>query len=211
MMDELDNLKSAWKNFDDVSTGHAYSIDQLKAMVKKRSGNELVKIKRKIILEWSVAIILSVVMVMVIRYCNKADTLYAVLFLALILSVSFVPYISIFKFKFNQIDDLRSYLTQFLNGYEMLVTQYMKLSTVLMPLAGGGGFLLGIHCTSTPDEWHSLFTIMNLVWFVLFLAFIAFTGHWVQKRYFNWIYGGNIKRLRNGLAELESEETLPES
>jgi hypothetical protein len=210
MMDELDNLKSAWKNFGNVSTGHAYSIDQLKAMVKKRSGNELVKIKRKIILEWSVAIILSVVMVMVIRYCNKADTLYAVILMALILGISVVPYVRIFRFKFHQIDDLRSYLTRFLNGYELLVTQYIKLSAVLMPLAGGGGLLLGVHCTSTPEEWHNLFTVINLGWFTVFLAVIGFIGHWAQKRYFNLIYGGNIKRLRLCLAELDPDEAQTE-
>lgn len=203
-MDELNNLKQAWEAFSDVSAQKQYSSDELKKIVRKRSNNELLKIKRKLFFESGLGIFLSLMLVVIVGLIKPADTFYALLFIFTILAVSFIPYIKVFKLGLVQKSNLKSHLSQFLSSFENLVEQYIRLSTVLMPIAGLGGFLLGLHATLTPEEWLAFFSIINIIIIVVALIAISFIGQLFLRRYFNWIYGKNIERLNDCLTELES-------
>jgi len=203
MTNELDNLKRAWQTISEAESKKDYSTDDLKRIVKKKSNNELVKIRRKIIFEWSMAIVLSVFLVLFIHFINPADTNYALLFIGVILAISFFPYLSILQLKFSNTTHLKDYLIDFIARFDKLVKQYIRMATILIPVAGLGGFLLGFHSAAGQDEWDGFFTILNLFLVVFFVGLVSLGGCWVQRRYFKWIYGKNIQRLRDCLTELE--------
>ena len=205
-MSEFEDIKDAWKTISEVESKKEYSTEDLKKIVKKRSNNELSKIRRKLILEWSVAIALSVLLVLFVRFINPADTKYALLFISVILIISFFPYINIIRLKFSNNTNLKDHLSEFISRFDKLIKQYIRMSAILVPIAGIGGFLLGLHSTAGQDEWNEFFTLWNLVGMTLFLLFISAVGCWVQRRYFKWIYGKNLQRLRDCLVDLEEVE-----
>lgn len=210
MINELDDLKSAWKTISDAESKKDYSVQELEKIVRKRSNNELAKIRRKILLEWGIGILLSVFLVLFIYYINPTDTKFALLFIGVILVVSFFPYISIFQLKFSSHADLLSYLHEFILRFDKLVKQYIRMSAILVPVAGVGGFLLGLHSTTNNNEWYSFFILSNLLLLAFFILLISFGGYWLQGRYFKWVYGKNIQRLRVCLEELEVVEEKEE-
>lgn len=208
MNSELDSLKNAWKTISDAQRKNEYSDGELMKMVKKRSNNELLKIRRKLLVEWTVAIALSVLLVVFIQIINPNDTKYALVFVGLILLVSFYPYYNLLKLRFTQQANVKCHLKEFLSRFDLLVSQYIKLSVILIPIAGIGGFLLGFHSASNADEWQSFFTLRNLLILIGFVGLISVGGYWVQRRYFKWMYGKNIERLKNCVSDLEEAETL---
>ena len=112
-MNELDNLKNAWKTISESESKKDYSVDELKKIVKKQSNNELLKIRRKFILEWAAAIVLSLFIVLFIYFTNKKDTVYALIFVGTILLISIYPYLNLVKISsatnVNLIDHLSEY------------------------------------------------------------------------------------------------------
>lgn len=208
MMNELDDLKNAWKTISEAGTKKEYSADDLKKIVKKKSNNELLKIKRKIIFEWTIAITLSLFLVLFIRFINPDDTKYALVFIGIILAISFYPYLKVLQFQNSNHPDLKKYLNEFLNRFDRLVKQYIQMATILIPVAGIGGFLLGYHSAASQADWLGFFKFINIVLLTLFVGLISFGGYWVQRRYFKWIYGKNIQRLRDCLIDLEEVEEI---
>ena len=73
----------------------------------------------------------------------------------------------------------------------------------LYPVAGLGGFLLGLHSKLPKEEWNSFFTTESIIWIIVAIVAISLLGCWMQKKYFNWLYGKNIDRLRDCLKNLE--------
>jgi len=205
-MDELNNLKKAWKEFSNVNAQKQYSSEELNKIVRKRSKNELLKIKRKLFFESGLGIFLSIILVIMVGLINPSDTFYAFLFILTILAVSFIPYIKVFRLGLTQKSNLKSHLSQFISSFENLIAQYIRLSTVLIPVAGLGGFLLGLHATLTTEEWFAFFTLINISIIVIVLIAISLLGQVLLRRYFKWIYGKNIQRLSGCLAELEITE-----
>ncbi len=203
MISEIDNLKDAWKTISDVGSQKEYSADELKKIVKKQSNNELAKIRRKIIFEWTVALILSVFLVIFISSTKPADTIYALIFIVVIFGLSFVPYLNVIKLKFTSDTNLKNYLKEFVSRFDNLVKKYMRMAVILYPIAGFGGFLLGLHSKLSKDEWNSFFTSESIIWIIIILISISLLGCWIQKKYFNWLYGKNIDRLRDCLKNLE--------
>lgn len=210
MMNDLDNLKNAWKTISDKGGSKSYSADEIRRMVKGRSKNELAKIRRKIISEWTLALLLSFGMVLFVRLINPSDTKFALLFILLILTFSSVPYYNVIRLKYSNHSDLKTYLTEFIARFEKLVQQYIRMSVFLMPLAGLGGFMLGFHSAATQTEWHGLLKLINLLLIAGFLVMISWGGYWLQRRYFTWVYGKNIQRLRDCLTDLEEVEVNEE-
>ncbi len=207
-MNELDDLRNAWKTISNQRSLKNYSADEIRRIVKGRSNNELSKIRRKIITEWSIALLLTMAMVLYVRFINPSDTTYALLFILVILAISFVPYYKIIRLKFSTHTDLKTYLTEFLKRFEKLVSQYIRMSVFLMPLAGLGGFILGFHSAASHIEWHELLKWMNLFYILGFLLLFSWGGYWLQRRYFSLIYGKNIHRLRECITDLEEAEEM---
>jgi hypothetical protein len=203
MMDELDNLKHAWKTMADSRTVSEYSLEEISKIVKGRSNNELLKIRRKIITEWSIALSLSLFLVLFIYFFNSNDTYLALMLVSLILSISFVPYIKVIRLKFSTHPDLKTYLSEFIHRFERLIKQYIQMAAILMPIAGIGGFLLGIRSTAVHANWDRFLKFQYLLLALIIVVLVSLVGYWLQKRYFTWVYGKNIQRLRDCLNDLE--------
>jgi len=208
MMNELDNFKNVWNTISEAKSHKDFSADDLKKIVKKSSNSELAKIRRKIIVEWGLTFVLSASLVFFIHQINPSDTVIALLFIFVILSLGFFPYISIIRLKFSNHYDLKNYLHEFILRFEKLVKQYSRMAAVLIPVVGLGGFLLGFHSAATIDEWNSFFKANNVILVSFIILFVSFVGYWVQTQYFNWIYGKNIQRLRDCLADLEDVDEM---
>lgn len=203
---ELDNLKNAWKTISEATPERKYTAEELKKIVKKQSNNELSKIRRKLIIEWTLALALSVYLVLFIHFINPADTKYVLVFVLVILAISFFPYINIIQLKLSNHPDLRTYLAEFISRFDKLVKQYMRMATILIPVAGLGGFLLGFHSGVGEAEWSSYLKLFNVILVAVFVLLISLGGFWIIRRYFKWIYGKNIQRLRACLEDLEAVE-----
>lgn len=202
MTEDFDSLKNAWNAIAGTDSEKGYSTDELRKIVRRKSNNELEKIRRKIIVEWSLALVLSVLLVFVINFINASDTKWALLFVGLILAVSFIPYIKVLRLKITNHPNLKTYLNAFILTMNELINRYIRMAAFIIPLAGLGGFLLGFHSTSTPDEWLALFTPLYLLVLFLFVFVISLGGFWFQKRYFKWMYGKNMERLQSCLTDL---------
>jgi len=87
-----------------------------------------------------------------------------------------------------------------------LIEQYIQLSTILIPLATLGAFLLGMHSSATQTEWTIFITWKTMGIVLIIVLGISIGGRWLQRRYFNWIYGKNLKRLQLCLDDLEEVE-----
>jgi hypothetical protein len=207
MMDELDSFKNAWKSMAEIRTKEEFSAEEIKKLVTGRSNNELSKIRRKIIVEWAMAIMLSLFLVLFVYFVNPKDAPYALLLVLIILSISFVPYIKVIRLKYSSHADLKTYLSLFLYRFEKLIKQYIQMAAILVPIAGVGGFLLGLHSVANIEGQAEILGVMDLLIAILVVMVVSISGFWLQKRYFTWIYGKNIQRLRNCLKDLEEAET----
>jgi UDP-N-acetylglucosamine transferase subunit ALG13 len=203
MTEDFDSLKNAWNVITKADSVKGYSADELRKIVKRKSNNEVEKIRRKIIVEWSLAIALSIILVFVIHFINAPDTKWALLFVGIILALSFIPYIRVIRLKLSNQPNLKTYLNIFIFTMSALIKKYIRMAAFIIPLAGLGGFLLGFHSASSPQEWLELFTPLNLFFLALFIAFISVGGFWLQKKYFKWMYGKNMERLQSCLSDLD--------
>lgn len=206
MMDELDNLKEAWKTLSDVQRGKQYSQSELMQLVKRKSNNELLKIRRKLLLEWSMVIILSVLLVLYIGWLNPSDALFAVIFLLVVLGVSLVPYLNLLKFKMVHYTDLRSHLTEFIARYDKMVSEYTRMSFITIPIGVLGGFAFGYHSHGARYGWSDLFETKKFIILIVLLIVISLGGCYLQKSYFKWFYGKNLDRIKQCLTELDEAE-----
>ena len=206
MMNELDNYKNAWKTIAETELKKEYSVDDLKKIVKKRSNSELSKIRRKLIFEWALSLVLSVFLVAYMNFVNPSETRFAIAFVIVVFVVSFAPYMRILKFQLSQNSDLRTYLKGFLDAFNTMINQYVKLSVFLIPIASIGAFILGAQIGFDMESWAELFAAVNFIWLILSLFFIGVASYWIPRKYFKLIYGKNIKRLENCLSDLEEAE-----
>ncbi len=207
MTNELDALKNLWQNMNAAGNKKQLSKTEIEQLVKGKSNNELQKIRHKLIVEWTAAIIISVIMVITIGIINPADILFAIAFLLIILGISFIPYTKIIRMQFTQNNNLKNHLTQVISGIELLITQYTKLSTILIPIAAIGGFLLGFHSASNLQQWSGFFEWLNIVLLFVLAIIIGYCGNRLQRYYFKWVYGKNIQRLRDCLSELSENDS----
>lgn len=208
MSNNMDNLKNAWKTITESGYRKEYSSGELMKIVRKKSNNELTKIRRKLIIEWALSIILSLFIVVFIKIVNNGDTIYALTFVGLILIASFFPYLNIMRIKSDSQSDLKSYLKEFIGGFERLIDQYLKIATILMPITVAGGTLLGVHSSLSADEWSHFFETEIIIILVFLVGFLSFGAYWFLKKYFGWNYGKNLKRLKDCLADLEKANEI---
>lgn len=205
-MDELDNLKDAWKTLSDAQRSKQYSQTELMQLVKRKSNNELLKIRRKLLLEWTMVLVLSVLLVLYIGWLNPSDALFAVIFLLIILIVSFVPYLNLIRFKMIHYTNLRSHLTEFIARYDKMVSDYTKISFVTIPVGVLGGFAFGYHSHGSRYGWSDLFEAKKFILLLVLLVLISIGGCYLQKSYFKWFYGRNLNRIKQCLSELDEVE-----
>lgn len=202
-MDELNSLKNAWSEIANSNDFKEYTSEELARIVRKRSKNELTKIKRKLFFESGFGLTLAIILVFVVKILNPSDTLYAILFLLSLIGVSFVPYYKVLKLNQTQNPSLKKQLSQTITNFDKLIKQYIRLSTILLPLASLGGFLLGTRTTISQEQWLSFFNATRLLIIAAALILLALLGQWLLKKYFHILYGQNISRLKNCLKELD--------
>jgi len=205
-MSEFEQIKNVWKMMSDSTTGKRYSNDELARMVKRQSKNELDLIRRKIIIEWTLALIIAISIVIVVDLNNPGDKKYAIAMVVFLLIVSFVPYFKVVRMRSYQYGNLKEYLTQYLNNFNRLIHQYVVMSIFLIPIAVGGGFLLGFHSTTSFYDWSQLLKPSVLIISIVLFVGISVLGNWMQRKYFRWIYGKNLDRLSACLNELNQVE-----
>ncbi len=206
MMDELDNLKEAWKTLSDAQRDKQYSQNELMQLVKRKSNNELLRIRRKLLLEWTMVMVLSVFLVLYIGWLNPSDALFAVIFLLVILGVGFVPYLNLIRFKMVHYTDLRSHLTELITRYDKMVSEYTRMSFVTIPIGVLGGFAFGFHSHGSRYGWSDLFEAKKFILLIALLVIISLGGCYLQKSYFRWLYGRNLNRIKQCIVELDEAE-----
>lgn len=204
MIDELDKLKGAWQVASESSD--TYSLEAIRKMVKKRSKNELSKIQRKLIIESITSILLSFCFIFYVHYIDSTKTFISGLYILLVMGVSLIPYFKILRFSYGQNRDLKSHLSLFISQFDRLVSQYIKMYVFLIPIAIFGAYMLGfvIGVDSGMSEYE--FRLMDVLIGLLIIVGITLMGYAVLRKYFNWIYGKNLERLRDCLSELEEVE-----
>lgn len=201
MIDELDKLKEAWIVASEGSGN--YSFDAIRKMVKKRSRNELLNIRRKFIVEWAVSVLLSICFVLYVHSIDPSKTLISVIYIALVLGISLIPYLKIMRFSFRQNEDLKTHLKLFINQFDQLVAQYIKMYVFLIPIAIFGAYMLGFVIGVNRGVETYQFQISDVIIGLTIMGLMSLFGYLILKRYFNWIYGKNIRRLKKCLSELE--------
>jgi cation transport ATPase len=202
----MDNFKDAWKTLSKSNFGNNYSVEELNKIVRQKSKSEISRIKRKIIIEWSLSLVLSILFVGFVHYSAPTKTIYALIFIALIFTVSLIPYINLIKKGDISQNDLKRYLEDFVFRFEKLVSQYIRMIVYLIPLVVCGAYFLGFYIGNTFNGTSFFINTKHAIISVAVIAAFIALGCFLLKRYFKWIYGKNIYRIKECLNELEDKK-----
>lgn len=203
---ELEKLKNTWHAVVDSDTSKSFSSDELKRIVNRRSNNEISKIRRKIIFECVISILFSVGLIVFVQIIDSSKTIWVSLYISLIVALSLFPYLKVVRFSVNGGSDLKQHLSSYIKAFDNLVYQSVKIYTFLIPIGMLSayllGFSIGVHLENKVYEFRTLDLIIGLT----VVGSVTFIGYLILKRYFKWIYGKNISRLKDCLADLNRGE-----
>lgn len=197
-MDELKNLKTTWDSFSKVSEKKQYTTYQLKQLLKHKSNNEFQKIKRKMLVEFVFSIILCCFLLVYILIVDPIKIWYSLAFFIAIITISSVPYFIVKKTNVNIDNSLKEYLAEFLKKFKRI---YVNTFTVLIPITIVGSFFIGYNISD--KDYLSNISFSKITIIVAVIIALSFVGFLLQKKYFNWVYGKNLDRLKECLADLQ--------
>ncbi len=204
-MDELDKLKNIWDSISNSVIDKNLSTNELRRIVERKSKSEILKVKRKFIAEWVLSIILSLLLVGYVYVFESSMTLYSIGLVFILFAVSLIPFIKIIEQKSISHIEIKEYLKLFIERYEQLVENIVRLHTFLIPFGILGGYMLGYATVVSNISGFEL-TVKDCGLCLIIIVPITVIAYLLSKRYSYWVYGKNIKRLKECLAELEKEE-----
>jgi hypothetical protein len=201
------DLKYIWNSDRGEATAHYDSLENVLRLARKRSDNILNKIRRNIILEWVVSVILVGLLGFVVYQWDSGTAfwIFAGSF-ALILWFSFRLY-------FRFISELRGVnqrsILDALHEYVRLVGKYIRRMKMLIYYTTPVGYLVGLSI-GTFAEHEGTFSLQDLLVMgfgaLVGLPFLALVIWFSTRKYIRWLYGKHYESLKKLRDDLESEE-----
>ncbi|WP_338759536.1 hypothetical protein WAF17_11875 [Bernardetia sp. ABR2-2B] len=194
---DIDNLKSTWQTLQ-TSPEPVLEKEQIRKLLKGKANDSISKIKRSILIESSLVVVLSVFFMLNKEWFYSP---FLIPYLSFVMIVSLIWY----AFKYLKIRkvDLQKNLKQTL--YQLISTLDLYLKVYLY-----GSLVLGIFAAVLPLLWKNVssedFTITRLL-LIGGVALVALPAYYfVIKWYIKNLYGNYVEELKEELKELEELE-----
>ena len=198
---DIDNLKSNWKALQ-TQPEPIFENEQIRKLLRGRATDTISKIKRSILIEGSLTILLSIFFM-----ANKSwfYSPFIIPYLGIVMVLSLVWY----AFKYSRIRkiDLQNNLKQTLKQLISTLDLYLKVYLY-------GSLVLGLSAAMLPLLWKNVwknviledldFTKMLVIGGVAFITIPAY--YFFIKWYIKNLYGNYVNKLKEELKELEDLE-----
>lgn len=191
---DIDNLKSTWQALQ-TQPEPVLENEQIRKLLRGKATDTISKIKRSILLEGSLTILLSIFLMW---NRNWFYSPFIIPYLAGVMVLSLIWY----SFKYSRIRkiDLHKNLKQTLQQLIHTLDLYLKVYLY-------GSFVLGLFAAMLPLLWKNVtFDDLTLTKSLIIggIALITFpTYYWLIKWYIKNLYGNYVNELKTELKELE--------
>jgi len=207
---DIKELKNIWdRQTKDSLSGQEYTSEEIESMLKKRSMNSVEKIRRNIILELVVGIVLiSLLIIMLFRRPSDPFIRITAGFFFLIVVLTSFYYLSKVR-QLNMIitgnKDIRETLDQLIMVMKRYISILMKSTLIITPLAVTLGYITGLKF-SLGEGYTGLHGNPRILIF-MFITLVAITLliYPLMKFYLQWLYGKHLNDLEKCREELEEE------
>ncbi len=200
-MDNIDNIKSAWQILNKANEQKKYSKAELQNIVKQKSNNEVLKIKRKMIIELYVSIGLFALLFIAILINKSHDIVFVATFLVALIIISFIPYFILRKINVKIDTNIKEYLNNFMFSFKRL---YINTYSILIPFAILGSLTIGFNINLTQLITNITIREILLILGIIIISYLL--GLITLQLYFKWLYGKHLQRIKDCITELQSEE-----
>jgi len=198
-MDEF-NLDNVWKDSENQAGEYYKSIEgEVEVMARKDSHSILSKLKKTILWEWVVSVLMLFVLLMVLY--NTPRFYLCVIFGAITFIAVWIPYQKMLKkIKITPTQNILRCIESYIEILEDFIKQIKSLIWVLIPI----GLLVGFS-TETKDiseiSWSFVLTMCSTMVVTLGLVY-----WFLVKVYIPRLYGQPKKEFEDLLESLKSEE-----
>jgi hypothetical protein len=202
-MEELDDLKSIWKQQPGFETKNETEIAK---MLKGRSNTLVSKLKRSVWFELVFTLVCVAGLAGYSLTLKPGAMMWTILsLLVLLISYSFyyVKKILLLKQYNPAADNLRANLNHLLDRLEVYMKFYKRSYSILYPVFFGLGLLFGAIETGLDRFIHKfenpMYTLAFILLSVVFMIGIYTITDWYLKK----LYGNHIEKLKSLLSELQ--------
>ncbi|MBK8087694.1 MAG: hypothetical protein IPK31_06980 [Chitinophagaceae bacterium] len=207
---ELDQLKEMWSDVGSKEQGP--SADELQALLQKKSKSPIAKMKRNLLIELLLIVIIYVFTV-TYYFLNYSGGMLSAAWMLMVIGVFYVFYYLRKRRLLNQMEcvscEIKSNLKMQLVTLEKYVRFYMISGTLLVPvvfvITGLIVLLYSPEAASVPAVKTTSFLLKSSA--VLFVAAIVFTIpiYFANKWYVRKLYGQHIERLKKIVDEMNED------
>ena len=202
-MEELDDLKSIWKQQPGYISKNETEIGM---MLKARSNTLIYKLKRNVWIE----LVFTVICIIVLAYYSYTLTHGALKWTLLSMLVFLIPYSSYYIKKLlllNQFDhgskNLKENLEHLVQKLDLFMKFYKLSYSILYPVFFVIGLLFGAMENGFDTFVHKfenpVYTVSFLILSIVFMIGVYTLTNWYLKK----LYGNHIEKLKSILAELQ--------
>jgi len=211
---ELDELKYYLKNTATQAPIQTKSAESLTALLKNNPKSPVNKIKRSLVIEIVISVVMLLVFVGIVLKSNiwSLQVYFAVLSL-LCVWFSLKLYTSYKRIQLlnNTVLPVKKNLEEVYYTMKSFVKRYFQLTMASLPIFFIFSFLLGFYegytGISVPfyeDLLSKYDSISQVIWFtVLYMTILSIGMYFFTKWYLKKLYGDYLKELESLLAELE--------
>lgn len=207
---ELDQLKEMWSDVGSKEQGP--SADELQALLQKKSKSPIAKMKRNLLIELLLIIVIYVFTV-AYYFLNYSGGMLSAAWMLMVIGVLYVFYYLRKRRLLNQMEcvscEIKSNLKMQLVTLEKYVRFYMISGTLLVPvvfvITGLIVLLYSPEAASVPSVKTTNFLVKSSV--ILFVAAIVFTIpiYFANKWYVRKLYGQHIEQLKKIVDEMNED------
>ncbi|MFK7905582.1 MAG: hypothetical protein AB8B69_10675 [Chitinophagales bacterium] len=200
-MDEF-NLDNVWKDSENQAGEYYKSIEgEVEVMARKSSHSILTKLKRTILWEWGVSVLMLVLLLPVLYYTHTPRFYLHAILCSIIFIAVWIPYQKMLKkIKITPTQNILHCIESYIEILEGFIKQIKALIWVFFPIA----LVVGLFPQSksiSEISW-SFALIMSSVMTLIF----ALVYWFLVKLYIPKLYGQPKKEFEELLERLKSEE-----
>ncbi|MCF8330914.1 MAG: hypothetical protein K9H84_00525 [Bacteroidales bacterium] len=204
-MNEFD-INNIWNTDHQEAFDHYQSLSDIEKIAKKQSGNILYKIRRNMIIEFIITLIIAVAIGLAIL--NWDIMLFSGYVVIMVISV-YISFREYYKCHIMIKHVNQKNITKAIKDYLDILKNYIRRTKIWVNYITPVAFITGIVLTvisQSPGE--------NLTNLLLHIGLAVLTGipfliliiWFANKKYINWVYGRQYENLKSILQRLESYE-----
>jgi len=212
----LEDIKTSWQELSKDKLKKDVSAGDVRKMIRKKSKGELTKIKRKLLIESVLSVILLPFMLI---YIHRMDSVFAYMtdaFLIIYFAALIFPTMRIMRIGKLKNQETIVFLRKFVFHFRKAVRTGAIILIVLFPIYFLASFVMGFikgYESAGSGATFDFSTLSNLdgstiiIGIAIIALLILITGFlFLIKLYYMLMYGKHVRNLKSFLADLERHE-----